>query len=125
MPSSITDHHHHHHHHHQRPPCQAEAAETVSPGELGDFSQKGNLTGFRNESLDGEPIIITSDWLVRGLPERGILRFDFSSISRPHIDVPSVSERRFRQLCHAIGMKSFDLTHTMEMPNPVKNDDER
>lgn len=46
--------------------------------DLPDLSQHGNYTGFRNESLDGEPLIIGRRWFGE---DSGVLQLDFVSTS--------------------------------------------
>jgi len=54
------------------------------PGRIGDTSQKGNWSCFRNEVLNSkEPIIISSKTTLNNLPKRGVLEFDFMSSFRP------------------------------------------
>ena len=54
----------------------------LGPGVVGDTSQKGNWTCFRNEMYNNEYVKIDSEF-ARTLPKSGIVRFDFSSIHRP------------------------------------------
>lgn len=54
-------------------------------GMVGDCSQKGNWTGFRNESFKGKPIAITSAF-ASPMPRTGRLEFDFVSERRPASD---------------------------------------
>ena len=53
------------------------------PGRIGDTSQKGNWSCFRNEILNSTtPMIISYKTLLCELPTRGILEFDFMSYHR-------------------------------------------
>eukprot|EP00928_Gymnodinium_smaydae_P037743 TRINITY_DN26162_c0_g1_i1.p1 TRINITY_DN26162_c0_g1~~TRINITY_DN26162_c0_g1_i1.p1 ORF type:complete len:1468 (-),score=238.13 TRINITY_DN26162_c0_g1_i1:123-3920(-) len=45
-----------------------------------DISQRGNFEMLRNESYNDQPFTYTRDWF---LPNRGVLRFDYSSARRP------------------------------------------
>ena len=54
----------------------------VGFGRVGDISQHGNWTSFRNEIYNGEPIIITAKRFTP-MPRTGILEFDFSGGPRP------------------------------------------
>jgi hypothetical protein len=55
------------------------------PGRVGDTSQKGNWSCFRNETLNFKtPFIVTTE---TDIPKKGILEFDFMSSRRPPTDV--------------------------------------
>jgi hypothetical protein len=73
-----------------------------------DTSQKGNGSSFRNETLNGQPLSVTSDWIVKDLPNEGILRFDYACTLRPQIVVPPLTFRRFRQLLKKLGLKCVE-----------------
>eukprot|EP01038_Epipyxis_sp_PR26KG_P005859 gene5859-8083_t len=51
---------------------------------IGDCSQKGNWTGFRNELFNGKPVVVNAEF-ASPMPKSGKLEFDF------------VSERRWNQ----------------------------
>lgn len=63
----------------------------------GDTSQHGNWENFRNETLNGEPIILTVSFFST-MPSSGTLEFDYVSTIRPHRGASALSERRFKQL---------------------------
>lgn len=51
------------------------------PGRVGDTSQKGNWSCFRNETLNFKtPFIVT---IEADIPKKGVLEFDFMSSRRP------------------------------------------
>lgn len=62
---------------------------------LKDTSQHGNHHGFRNETMNGKPIIVEPQFLD-SLPKFGMLEFDYVQLGR----VPShpVSTKRFEQI---------------------------
>ena len=62
-------------------------------GKLGDVSQKGNWTGFRNELFNGKPITITTDF-ASPLPRTGRVEFDFISDKRCSLDDIILSDIR-------------------------------
>jgi hypothetical protein len=72
----------------------------------GDTSQRGNGTCFRNETLNGYPMVLTSEWIMRSLPPSGILRFDFVCTVRPQMNIPALTSRRFCQLLRKLGFKA-------------------
>lgn len=65
---------------------------------VGDVSQHGNWTSFRNEMFNGEPIEITPARFTP-IPHSGILEFDFSGGNRPTGGELVLSDRR---LCHVL-----------------------
>jgi hypothetical protein len=65
----------------------------IGYGRIGDLSQKGNFSCFRNEMFNGEPITLTINF-VSPMPEKGILEFDFSGGGRPPRDVLVLSDAR-------------------------------
>lgn len=69
----------------------------------GDTSQHGNWENFRNEELDGRPVVLSSAFF-RSLPARGKLCFDYVSTTRPRKGMRPMSERRFLQLIDALQM---------------------
>lgn len=50
-------------------------------GTLGDCSQKGNWSAFRNEIFNGKPVVVTTDF-ASPMPKSGRLEFDFVSEQR-------------------------------------------
>ena len=57
---------------------------TGGPGRIGDTSQKGNWSCFRNEIMNSStPFSIGPKTVADEIPSRGILEFDFSSSRRP------------------------------------------
>ena len=57
---------------------------TGGPGRIGDTSQKGNWSCFRNEIMNSNtPFSIGPKTVADEIPSRGILEFDFSSSQRP------------------------------------------
>ena len=53
-------------------------------GRIGDTSQKGNWSCFRNEYLNSStPFSLNSKTTSADIPHRGILEFDFTSSQRP------------------------------------------
>lgn len=62
---------------------------------LKDTSQHGNYHGFRNETMNGKPLVLTPQFLD-SLPKFGMVEFDYVQIGR----TPShpVSMKRFEQI---------------------------
>ena len=65
----------------------------IGYGRVGDLSQKGNWSSFRNEMLNGEPVSL-SPAFAQPLPLSGKLEFDFSGAGRPNRDSMAVSDVR-------------------------------
>ncbi|KAF0693865.1 Aste57867_15207 [Aphanomyces stellatus] len=63
----------------------------------GDTSQHMNWENFRNETLDGERLVLTTSFF-NSLPQTGRLEFDYVSTSRPPRGAKALSTRRFEQL---------------------------
>lgn len=83
--------------------AQSEKLFSKQRSKRGDTSQHGNWENFRNEELDGKPVVISSAFF-RTLPARGKLCFDYVSTSRPRRGTRPMSDRRFRQLIDALQM---------------------
>ena len=62
-------------------------------GRVGDLSQKGNWSSFRNELLNGEPVTITPSF-AQPFPLSGKIEFDFITSDRPGRDVMVLSDIR-------------------------------
>ena len=62
-------------------------------GRVGDLSQKGNWSSFRNELMNGEPVVL-SPAFAQPIPLSGKLEFDFSGAGRPNRDALVVSDIR-------------------------------
>lgn len=54
----------------------------VSYGKVGDTSQNGNWSCFRNEIYNGKPTRLKKE-MFNPMPKSGQLEFDFSAVSRP------------------------------------------
>jgi len=81
----------------------------IGHGRVGDLSQHGNWTSFRNEHLDGKPIIIiVSDF--NPIPHKGILEFDFSDISRPDGTELKMTDKRLCKILNNICLLNSDDT---------------
>jgi hypothetical protein len=65
----------------------------IGYGRVGDLSQKGNWSSFRNELLNGEPVVL-SPAFAQPIPLSGKLEFDFSGAGRPTRDALVVSDIR-------------------------------
>lgn len=87
------------------PLSRLHALDNLSRKRVLDTSQRGNGSCFRNETMDGQPFEVSSHWIVRELPPRGILRFDFVCMLRPQVDIPPLTMRRFRQLMSKLGLR--------------------
>jgi hypothetical protein len=68
-------------------------ASKIGYGRVGDLSQKGNWSSFRNELLDNEPVTL-SPAFAQPIPTSGKLQFDFSGAGRPTRDSLPVSDIR-------------------------------
>ncbi len=62
-------------------------------GRIGDTSQHGNWTSFRNEFLNKNPIEITPERFTP-MPQSGILEFDFSGVLGPSVDEKHLPDTR-------------------------------
>jgi Ca2+-binding EF-hand superfamily protein len=67
-------------------------------GKLGDTSQHGNWSSFRNEFLNKVPIEVTPEKFTP-MPQSGILEFDFSGSVGPTIDDKAIPDNR---LCNVM-----------------------
>ncbi|KDO32962.1 hypothetical protein SPRG_02654 [Saprolegnia parasitica CBS 223.65] len=85
--------------------AQAEKQFSKTRSCRGDTSQHGNWENFRNELLDGKPVVLTSAFF-QNLPAKGKLEFDYISTSRPKRGTKPMSTRRFQQLVLQIGRES-------------------
>ncbi|RYH21040.1 hypothetical protein EON65_21675 [archaeon] len=70
---------------------------TLGYGKLGDTSQKGNWSCFRNELLNKKPIVITIQF-ASPLPKAGRVEFDFVSLNRATSDSFVLNDLRFTNL---------------------------
>lgn len=66
----------------------------LKSGLVGDYSQHGNWTCFRNETVNSNPVEITSH-TFQPCPVRGIVEFDFISGERPKKKYLPMSDKRF------------------------------
>ncbi|CAK4697956.1 unnamed protein product [Aphanomyces euteiches] len=65
--------------------------------DLAYTSQHMNWENFRNESLDGEKVVLTTSFF-NSLPPSGRLEFDYVSTNRPPRGTKALSQRRYEQL---------------------------
>eukprot|EP01031_Cornospumella_fuschlensis_P030219 gene30219-36515_t len=70
---------------------------TLGYGRLGDTSQKGNWSCFRNELLNKRPVVITIQF-ASPLPKAGKVEFDFVSLNRATSDNFVLNDLRFTNL---------------------------
>jgi Ca2+-binding EF-hand superfamily protein/Ran GTPase-activating protein (RanGAP) involved in mRNA processing and transport len=63
-------------------------------GVLGDTSQHGNWSCFRNERFNKEPIEITPERFTP-MPQHGVLEFDFCGGASPSVDDVAVADSKF------------------------------
>ena len=68
-------------------------ASKIGYGRIGDLSQKGNYSCFRNEMFNGQPITMTVNF-ISPMPTSGKLEFDFSGGGRPPREVLVLSDQR-------------------------------
>ena len=75
----------------------------LSPGQIGDTSQCGNWTSFRNEFYNNKRFAVQPD-RFRPMPKSGKLHFDYSNISRPQIneDLIILSDKRLMKIMQNI-----------------------
>jgi hypothetical protein len=66
-------------------------------GRLGDLSQMGDYSCFRNVLFNGKPFAITSSF-VQTMPVAGKLEFDFVSSEKPPKDAIAINDRRFLKI---------------------------
>ena len=68
-------------------------------GKLGDTSQHGNWTSFRNELYNKEPIEVTPERFTP-MPRSGILEFDFSGAVGPSPEEGALSDEKVCNVMH-------------------------
>ncbi|RYH14423.1 hypothetical protein EON65_33650 [archaeon] len=56
---------------------QRSEASKIGYGRVGDLSQKGNWSSFRNELFNGKPVVLGPSFACP-MPRSGKLEFDFS-----------------------------------------------
>jgi len=82
-------------------------------GLLGDTSQKGNWSSFRNELYDGRPMVVDEEFIA-GLPAYGTVEFDFSGEERfREGDVVTKDFAVANMLIHVGLIRAADLDSTM------------
>jgi hypothetical protein len=75
----------------------------------GDVSQHGNYSLFRNEQLNGKPVILSAAF-CSPIPVVGKLEFDFSCHLRPAMDdIPITDERLIRLLVRYYLLEPKDI----------------
>jgi hypothetical protein len=70
---------------------------------LGDTSQEGNWTGFRNSAYEGKALVLTQEWL-NNPPEKGRLEFDFININHVNMSDMEISNFRLFRIMQGLGM---------------------
>jgi hypothetical protein len=70
---------------------------------FGDTSQHNNWENFRNETFNGEAVMLSTKFWD-DIDEHGKLEFDYVSTARPGENVKPVSARRFVQLLASMGL---------------------
>ncbi|CAK9252797.1 unnamed protein product [Sphagnum jensenii] len=83
-------------------------------GKVGDTSQHGNWTCFRNELYNGESFQITSSAFTP-MKRTGILEFDFSSCMRPPLEENSISDFRVVRI-----LANISLLESGNIPEALK-----
>lgn len=78
-----------------------QAQSPIEMGRMGDLSQCGTWTSFRNESLNGKRFAITPE-RFRPMPKSGKLIFDYSSVARPVVneDLLVLTDARLVKILH-------------------------
>ncbi len=72
---------------------------------LGDTSQMGDWSCFRNVMLDGSPFMLSEEWLDdETIPEKARLEFDFVSMESVSIKETEISNLRLFRVLQALGM---------------------
>jgi len=84
-------------------------------GKLGDTSQHGNWSSFRNEYFNKEPIEVTSERFTP-MPRSGILEFDFSGAVGPTQDDAALSDAKLCNVLHNLYLLK-DETDKQEAEN--------
>jgi len=81
----------------------------LTPGQIGDTSQCGNWTSFRNEFYNNKRFAVQPD-RFRPMPKSGKLHFDYSNISRPVIseDLIILSDKRLVKILQNIYLITED-----------------
>jgi hypothetical protein len=93
-----------------------QAFSPLLPGRMGDTSQCGNWTSFRNEFLNGKRFAIHPE-KFRPMPKSGKLCFDYCMVARPPItdDLIILSDRRLVKILYNIFLVSEE-----DMPKYLK-----
>jgi Ca2+-binding EF-hand superfamily protein len=82
-------------------------AEQREKSNMGDTSQDGNFSSFRNSVFDGKAFKITKEFIDHA-PDKGRLEFDFVSLSSGSLLDTEISNFRFHQLMVSLGMTPAD-----------------
>lgn len=77
------------------------AQSPLEMGRMGDTSQCGTWTSFRNEAINGKRFAVTAE-RFRPMPKSGKITFDFSSIMRPVVneDLLVITDARLVKILH-------------------------
>ena len=80
-----------------------------APGQVGDTSQCGNWTSFRNEFFNNKRFAVQPD-RFRPMPKNGKLQFDYSNVARPvvHEDLIILSDKRLIKILQNIFLVKED-----------------
>ncbi|KDO32465.1 hypothetical protein SPRG_02942 [Saprolegnia parasitica CBS 223.65] len=91
----------------------------------GDTSQHANWENYRNETLDGQRIVLTTSFFD-SLPQAGRLEFDYVSTRRPPPGAQALSDRRYIQLLKELARDTYyvDISehdkHTATVVSPAR-----
>lgn len=81
---------------------------------LKDTSQHQNYHGFRNESLNGKPLVLLPSFLDT-MPKFGMLEFDYVQLGRGSATIHAISNKRFDQV-----LRSCCLDRTSGSPMGIE-----
>lgn len=84
-------------------------ASIIAFGKVGDTSQHGNWSCFRNEVFNGKSVVMTPE-LVTPMPQTGTLEFDFATTARPTGGELRLSDKRLCKALHNICLLTPDKT---------------
>lgn len=76
--------------------------------ELGDTSQHGNWSSFRNGVYEGHAVVLDKTWF-HSVPDKGLLEFDFVSQEIVSMTEQSFSDIRFAKVMMSLGLITDEI----------------
>jgi hypothetical protein len=78
---------------------------------LGDTSQYGNWSSFRNVRRDGKLVPALQHEQFSPIPKTGILEFDFVDTNRPNHEVDKpIEDLKLLQILRSCGLVRYDIS---------------